>query len=113
VPDVSGTAGPTIEDLSSKVVILDTRINNGFGEGGGVVAAAAVFEHDGHGDFGIFAGEEANEQGVTHVTLYGFFPRENPKIAMAIMLEYGGSGHDAAALSKTVIDACIKYDYLR
>jgi len=47
-----------------------------------------------------------------HAWFIGFAPRENPKIAIAIMLEYGGSGHDAAALSKTVIDACIKYQYL-
>jgi penicillin-binding protein 2 len=47
-----------------------------------------------------------------HAWFIGFAPREYPKIAIAIMLEYGGSGHDAASLSKNVIDACIKYQYL-
>jgi hypothetical protein len=29
------------------------------------------------------------------------------------MLEYGGTGgHDAAPISKAVLDACIKYQYL-
>ena len=48
-----------------------------------------------------------------HAWFIGFAPHENPKIALAIMLEYGGTGgHDAASISKTVLDACIKYQYL-
>ena len=47
-----------------------------------------------------------------HAWFIGFAPRQNPKIAIAIMLEYGGISHDAAALSKQVIDACIRNNYL-
>jgi penicillin-binding protein 2 len=48
-----------------------------------------------------------------HAWFIGFAPRQNPKIAFAIMLEFGGTGgHDAAAMSKSVLDACIKYQYL-
>jgi penicillin-binding protein 2 len=55
-------------------------------------------------------GENANPH---HAWFIGFAPRENPKVAFAIMLEYGGTGgHDAAPVSKAVLDACIKYKYL-
>src|SRR5688572_9311911 len=48
-----------------KVLVFDARIKDGFGNGGGVVAAgAAVFEHDGEGDFGVFAGGKTDEPGV-------------------------------------------------
>jgi penicillin-binding protein 2 len=48
-----------------------------------------------------------------HAWFIGYAPRENPKVAFAIMLEYGGTGgHDAAPISRAVLDACINHGYL-
>jgi penicillin-binding protein 2 len=56
-------------------------------------------------------GENSNPH---HAWFIGYAPRENPTVAFAIMLEYGGTGgHDAASISKAVLDACIKHGYLR
>jgi penicillin-binding protein 2 len=49
-----------------------------------------------------------------HAWFIGYAPRNNPTVAFAIMLEYGGTGgHDAASISKAVLDACVKHGYLR
>ncbi len=48
-----------------------------------------------------------------HGWFIGYAPRNNPKVAFAIMIEYGGNGgHDAAPISNAVIDACVKHRYL-
>ena len=49
----------------------------------------------------------------THAWFIGFAPAENPQIAFAVMLEYGGSGgNDAAPVVKELLDACTKHRYL-
>jgi penicillin-binding protein 2 len=47
-----------------------------------------------------------------HGWLVGFAPADNPQIAFAVMLEYGGGGGDAIPIVKTVLDACFKHHYL-
>ena len=49
-----------------------------------------------------------------HSWFIGFAPAENPKIAFAVMLEYGGSGGAGAGLiAKGLIEKCIERDYLQ
>ncbi len=50
---------------------------------------------------------------VAHAWYMGFAPRENPKIAFVVLVEYGGSGGvTAAAVAHDVLAACIKHGYL-
>lgn len=48
-----------------------------------------------------------------HAWMIGFAPANNPKIAFAVLVEYGGSGGGAAAdVVKASLDACIAHKYL-
>jgi hypothetical protein len=50
---------------------------------------------------------------LTHAWFIGFAPAEEPQIAFAVMVEYGGGGGGAAAtLAKDVIDLCIRHRHL-
>jgi penicillin-binding protein 2 len=49
----------------------------------------------------------------SHAWYIGFAPAKNPKIAFAVMVEYGGSGGVTAGyVAKCVLDACIEHGYL-
>jgi penicillin-binding protein 2 len=48
-----------------------------------------------------------------HAWFIGFAPARDPKIAFAVMVEYGGSGgHDAGPFVEVLLDACIDHGYL-
>jgi cell division protein FtsI/penicillin-binding protein 2 len=45
--------------------------------------------------------------------MIGFAPAENPQIAFAVLLEYGGSGgRDAGPIAQAILDACVEHGYL-
>jgi cell division protein FtsI/penicillin-binding protein 2 len=51
---------------------------------------------------------------LSHAWFIGYAPAENPQVAFAVMVEYGGSGgYAAAGVANSVIDACIRHGYLR
>ena len=57
------------------------------------------------------AGNSGSDLG--HAWFIGFAPANNPKIAFAVMVEYGGSGgHDAAPFVQVLLDACLEHGYL-
>jgi penicillin-binding protein 2 len=43
--------------------------------------------------------------GATHAWFVGFFPFDNPKYVICILLENGGSGHTASVIAKQIIEA--------
>jgi penicillin-binding protein 2 len=48
-----------------------------------------------------------------HAWFIGFAPAQNPKIAFAVMVEYGGSGgKDAGPIAQAILDACLEHGYL-
>jgi penicillin-binding protein 2 len=48
-----------------------------------------------------------------HSWIIGYAPANNPQVAFAVMVEYGGSGgQTAAAIAKATLDACIQHGYL-
>jgi penicillin-binding protein 2 len=48
-----------------------------------------------------------------HAWFIGFAPVDNPRIAFAVMVEYGGSGGPVAGqVANRLLDACIKHGYL-
>ena len=52
-------------------------------------------------------------QTLSHAWFIGFAPYDNPQVAFAVMVEYGGSGGTSAAcVANGVVDACIKHGYL-
>ncbi|HEV2296088.1 MAG TPA: penicillin-binding transpeptidase domain-containing protein [Tepidisphaeraceae bacterium] len=51
---------------------------------------------------------------ISHAWFIGYAPAENPRIAFAVMVEYGGSGGFAATgVAKGVIEACVQHGYLQ
>jgi penicillin-binding protein 2 len=51
---------------------------------------------------------------IDHAWYEGFAPRDNPQIAFAVMVEYGGSGGVAAAsVAREALEACIARGYLK
>lgn len=49
-----------------------------------------------------------------HSWFIGYAPAQNPQIAFAVMVEYGGSGGGAAgAVASKVVELCIAHDYLK
>ena len=50
---------------------------------------------------------------LSHAWYIGFAPRQNPRIAFCVMIEYGGSGGlTAASVAKQVLEACEEQGYL-
>jgi cell division protein FtsI/penicillin-binding protein 2 len=48
-----------------------------------------------------------------HAWFIGFAPARDPKIAFAVLVEYGGSGgKDAGPVASAILDACVEYRYL-
>lgn len=49
----------------------------------------------------------------SHAWMIGFAPANNPKIAYAVMVEYGGGGGTAAgSVVKQLLEACLEHGYL-
>jgi cell division protein FtsI/penicillin-binding protein 2 len=49
-----------------------------------------------------------------HSWFIGFAPAENPQIAVAVLVEYGGSGGGAAgSVASKIIELCVAHDYLK
>lgn len=46
--------------------------------------------------------------GDSHAWFAGFFPYENPEFVICVLLEHGGSGHNAAVVARQIIEAMIK-----
>jgi len=60
-----------------------------------------------------YQGSGKDEKDLAHAWYIGFAPRENPQIAFAVLVEYGGSGGiTAAAVAHDVLAACVKQGYL-
>ncbi|HEY8668986.1 MAG TPA: penicillin-binding transpeptidase domain-containing protein [Tepidisphaeraceae bacterium] len=50
---------------------------------------------------------------LNHAWFIGFAPAQNPRIAFAVMVEYGGSGgHVAGPIAREILEACIEHGYL-
>jgi penicillin-binding protein 2 len=57
------------------------------------------------------SGNSGTELG--HAWMMGFAPADDPKIAFAVLVEYGGSGgHDAGPVCQAILDACVEQGYL-
>lgn len=57
-------------------------------------------------------GDDENKV-ASHAWMIGFAPAENPKIAFAVLVEYGGGGGTAAgSVVKKLLEACIEQGYL-
>ena len=55
----------------------------------------------------------ADESELNHAWFMGFAPAENPQIAFAVLVEYGGSGgHATAPVVTELIEACVERGYL-
>jgi len=54
---------------------------------------------------GEYESEKLSERNRDHALFVGFAPADNPKIAVAVILENGESSSKAAAVAKTVMDA--------
>ena len=60
-----------------------------------------------------YRGTEHKNAEVSHAWFIGFAPANAPKIAFAVLLEYGGSGGaDAAVVARGVLEACKEHGYL-
>ncbi len=56
-------------------------------------------------------GEDGKD--LNHGWVIGFAPADNPKIAFAVMVEYGGSGGGTAAnITMKMLEACVEHGYL-
>ncbi len=60
-----------------------------------------------------YRGSGSSGTDLSHAWFIGFAPAENPRIAFAVMLEYGGAGgKDAAPIVKALLDACKEHGHL-
>ena len=56
-------------------------------------------------------GTDGRELG--HGWYIGFAPADNPQVAFAVMIEYGGSGgYSAGAVARKALEACVDQGYL-
>lgn len=56
---------------------------------------------------------ENEDKVASHAWMIGFAPADNPKIAYAVLVEYGGGGGTAAgSVVKKLLEACIEQGYL-
>lgn len=64
--------------------------------------------------FPWYRGTGSSGRDLAHAWFIGFAPADNPKVAFAVMVEYGGSGgHAAGIIARNVLDACIEHGYLK
>ncbi len=60
-----------------------------------------------------YRGTGASGTDLSHAWFIGYAPADNPKIAVAVMVEYGGSGGaTAGTIAKDILAACIEHGYL-
>ncbi|MBC8105784.1 MAG: hypothetical protein H7Z14_04270 [Anaerolineae bacterium] len=60
-----------------------------------------------------YIGFDADGKNTKHSWIIGFAPAENPQVAFAVMVEYGGGGGGAAAhIARGMLDAAIQQGYL-
>jgi penicillin-binding protein 2 len=60
-----------------------------------------------------YRGYGADGKDLNHAWYIGFAPAEHPKVAFAVMVEYGGSGGGTGgAVARKVLEACITEGYL-
>ena len=60
-----------------------------------------------------YRGSGADHKDISHAWYIGFAPRDHPKIAFAVLVEYGGSGGIAAAsVARELLEGCIAHGYL-
>jgi len=58
------------------------------------------------------SGNSGTELG--HAWFIGFAPADNPKIAFAVMVEYGGAGgKDAGPIASAILDAAVEQEYIK
>lgn len=51
---------------------------------------------------------------ISHAWFIGYAPAENPRIAFAVMVEYGGSGgYAATGVATGLVEACVEHGYLQ
>jgi penicillin-binding protein 2 len=53
-------------------------------------------------------GSAQNSHGEDHAWFVGFAPRDEPKIVVAVMLEFGGHGYRAARIASKIIERYLK-----
>jgi cell division protein FtsI/penicillin-binding protein 2 len=56
-------------------------------------------------------GEEGKQ--VNHAWFIGFAPADDPQVAFAVMIEYGGSGNFAGKVATQVLGKCIEHGYVK
>ena len=58
------------------------------------------------------SGNSGTELG--HAWFIGFAPADNPKIAFAVLVEYGGTGgKDAGPIASAILDAAVEQEYIK
>ena len=57
------------------------------------------------------AGEDGGQ--LNHAWFIGFAPANDPQVAFAIMIEYGGSGNFAAKHAPKVVEKCLEHGYIK
>ncbi|WP_428937049.1 peptidoglycan D,D-transpeptidase FtsI family protein [Fontivita pretiosa] len=61
-----------------------------------------------------YRGTGEREDRRSHAWFIGFAPADDPKIAFAVMVEYGGGGGATAGqVARQLLDACVQHGYLR
>jgi len=59
-------------------------------------------------------GQGASGNNVSHAWFIGYAPADNPQIAFAVVVEYGGSGgHATYSMVKAIIEGCMELQYLK
>src|SRR5262249_27470088 len=60
-----------------------------------------------------YRGTGTDETHRSHAWYIGFAPADDPKIAFAVMVEYGGGGGATAGqIANKILDSCIRLGYL-
>jgi len=69
--------------------------------------------HHPHPRYPWYRATGSKEDGRAHAWFIGYAPAENPQVAFAVLVEYGGSGGLAAGgVANRMLEACIKHGYL-